>query len=269
MSTCGGKRLKGALAEGSAEQPLVTVVTAVYNGKGDVARCLESVLSQDYPSIEHIVLDGGSIDGTVEVLRQWDDRIALWRSEPDKGVYDAWNKALVEARGEWICFLGVDDEFLPNAVSAYMALAARSPEAEYISSRVKWVHPSGYEKIFGEPWAWKRFSKSMSTAHVGSMHHRSLFDRLGKYDISYRFVADYEFLLRAKNDLNAEFLPVVTVTMKAGGVSDSRAALKERARALVASGARSKIFSEVGLFVANAKFTLRPLKYVFRRLTSR
>ena len=268
-SPCGGKRLKGALGEGSTEQPLVTVVTAVYNGQPYVAGCLESVISQDYPNIEHIVLDGGSRDGTVDVLRQYDDRIALWRSEPDKGIYDAWNKALVEAHGEWICFLGVDDEFLPNAVSAYMALAARNPQAEYLSSRVKWVHPSGYERVIGEPWTWKAFSRSMGTAHVGSMHRRSLFDRLGRYDTSYRIVADYEFLLRAQNQLDSAFMPTVTVKMRAGGGSDSRNALKEHARAIVATGGRSKMFAACDLYLANAKFALRPLRYVLPNLIRR
>ena len=130
----GGMRMKGVLPQNSADRPLVTVVTAVFNGQPNLAGCLESILRQDYPNIEHIVVDGGSSDGTVDVLRQYDDRIAYWQSEPDKGVYDAWNKALAEAHGEWICFLGVDDELLPRAVSAYMALAANNPQAEYLGA---------------------------------------------------------------------------------------------------------------------------------------
>lgn len=261
----GGKRVKGIVAEGSTAQSLVTVVTAVYNGRPYMAGCLESVLCQDYPNIEHIVLDGASDDGTLDVLRQYEDRIALWRSEPDKGVYDAWNKALDEARGEWICFLGVDDEFLPGAISAYMALAARNPEAEYLSSRVKWVHPSGFEQIIGSRWKWRKFSKFMCTAHVGSMHHRSLFDRLGRYNTSYRMVGDYELLLRARDQLNAAFMPVTTAMMRAGGVSGARGALKEQARAKVESGGRHRVLAAMELHWANAKFSLRPLRYALKR----
>src|ERR1700748_1400497 len=128
-STFGGKRLKKNVAENRIDQPLVTVITAVFNGQPHIAGCLESVLEQDYPNIEHIVMDGCSIDGTVDVLRRYDDQIAYWKSERDSGVYDAWNKGLAEARGEWICFLGSDDEFLPGAVSTYMALAAKHPKA--------------------------------------------------------------------------------------------------------------------------------------------
>ena len=259
-SLSGGKRLKGIVTANNVEQPLVTVVTAIYNGQPHVAGCLESVFRQDYPNIEHIVLDGGSSDGTVDVLREYDDRIALWRSEPDHGVYDAWNKALAEARGEWICFLGVDDEFLPGAISAYMALAAANPDAEYLSSNVRWVHPSGYVKVLGRPWAWGAFSQWMCTAHVGSMHRRSLYDRIGTYDTSYRIVADYELLLRARDQLRTAYMPVTTVTMRAGGTSDRRRAFFEQARAQVSTGGRNKLLTVLELVGRNAKYTLRPLR---------
>jgi glycosyltransferase involved in cell wall biosynthesis len=265
----GGMRMKGYLPENGADRPLVTVVTAVFNGQAYLAGCLESVLRQDYPNIEHIVLDGGSSDGTVDVLRQYDDRIAYWKSEPDKGVYDAWNKALVEARGEWICFLGVDDELLPGALSAYMALAANNPQAEYLSSQVSWAHPSGYERTSGKPWAWPEFSRWMCVAHVGSMHRRTLYDRLGAYDTSYPSAADYELLLRARGQLNAAYMPITTVMMRAGGVSDDSSALVEAKRAKIAAGGRNKALAELDFRIARAKFVLRPLRRTLGRIAAR
>jgi len=264
---CGGERTRGVFKEGSASQPLVTVVTAVYNGCRYIRGCLESVLRQDYPNIEHIVLDGGSGDGTVEVLKQFDDRIALWKSERDGGVYAAWNKALLEARGDWICFLGVDDEFLPGAIGAYMNLAAKNPRSEYLSSRVKWVYPSGHQRIIGRPWSWRDFSKYMCTAHVGSMHRRSLFDRLGKFDASYRIAGDYEFLLRAGRQLDAGYMPVITVMMRTGGLSDSNKAIEEAARAKVTTGGRNQALTAIELQVEKVKYKLRPLRHVLKRKT--
>jgi glycosyltransferase involved in cell wall biosynthesis len=240
------------------DRPLVTVITAVYNGQAYVRGCLDSVGRQEYPNIEHIVVDGRSSDGTVDVLQQYNDRIALWKSEPDRGIYDAWNKALVEARGEWICFLGVDDEFLPGAVSAYMALASKNPQAEYLSSKLKVVHPSGYVRILGSPWTWKKFSKGMCTPHVGSMHRRSLFKRLGTYNTSYRIVADYELLLRARGQLKAAYMPVITAMMRAGGVSFSRRMLAEQAHAKTATGGRSRLLTNLELYVEYAKSVARP-----------
>ncbi len=259
--------MQGFFAEESAISPLVTVVTAVFNGEAYLSGCLESVLRQDYPNIEHIVMDGGSQDGTVDILRQYDDRIALWRSEPDKGIYDAWNKALAEARGEWICFLGCDDELLPGAVSAYMTLAAKNPEAEYLSSQVRWVHPSGYvNTAHGHPWSWKRFSKAMCVAHPGSMHRRSLFERLGVYDTSYRTAADYEFLLRARSELKAAFMPVVTAMMRAGGASDSSYALLEAYRARTLTGHRNLLLAKAELWELRARFKLGPLRRTLGKL---
>ncbi len=226
-------------------------------------------MRQDYPNIEHIVIDGGSSDGTIDVLRQYEDRIAFWRSEPDKGVYDAWNKSLTEARGAWICFLGVDDEFLPGAISAYMRLATNNPDAEYLCSRVLWVHPSGYTRTIGKPWTWEGFCKRMCTAHVGSMHRRSLYARLGRYDTSYRSAADYEFLLRARHELKAAYMPVTTVVMRAGGVSDDSTAFAEATRAKIATGGRNKLLAAIELHIANAKFVLRPLRRTLGRMLVR
>ena len=244
-------------------------MTAVFNGQPYLAGCLESVLRQDYPNIEHIVLDGGSSDGTVDVLRQYDDRIAYWKSEPDKGVYDAWNKALTVAHGEWICFLGVDDELLPGAVSAYMALAANNPQAEYMSSQVRWVHPSGYQRTNGKPWAWPEFSRWMCVTHVGSMHRRSLFERLGAYDTSYRSIGDYELLLRARGQLNAAYMRTTTVMVRGGGISDDSAALVETKRAKITTGGRNKVLAEMELLIAKTKFALRPLRRALGRIAAR
>jgi len=265
----GGMRMNGVQPESSADRPLVTVVTAVFNGRPYLAGCLESVLRQDYPNIEHVILDGGSDDGTVDVLRQYDDRIAFWKSEPDKGVYDAWNKALTETCGEWICFLGVDDEFLPGAISSYIALATRNPQAEYLSSQVKWIHSSGYMRMMGKPWTWGRFRKWMCTAHVGSMHRRSLYDRLGAYDTSYRSAADYEFLLRARDELKAAYMPIPTVIMRAGGVSDTAVSLEETKRAKISTGGRNKLLAEFEFYVTRAKFVLRPLRRAVDKLLAR
>lgn len=262
-SNAGGYRLTGASREIRPDLPLVSVVTAVFNGKNLLAGCIESILQQDYPNVEHIIIDGGSTDGTVDVLHDYNNRIAYWHSERDKGVYDAWNKALQIARGEWICFLGVDDEFLPGAISAYMELAAQHRDAEYLSSRIKWVHPSGYEQVRGKPWNWRDFLRWMCVAHPGSMHHRELFGRLGGYDLSFGSAADYELLLRARDLLKTAYLPEVTVLMRGGGVSDDFDAFSDATRAKIASGGRNPSLAWVELQIARAKALIRPLRYRF------
>lgn len=261
LSNCGGNRFRVSVSEGTAGRPLVTVITSVFNGQPDLAGCLESVLRQDYPNVEHIVWDGASTDGTVDILRRYDDRIAFWRSEPDEGIYDAWNKALLEARGEWICFLGADDELLPNAVSSYMTFASQNRDAEYIASKGKVVYPSGYEEIYGRPWTWKKFSRRMYALHVGSMHKRSLFQRYGQFDASYRFTGDYEFLLRPRAELRFAFMPTVTVLVRGGGISDCTQALYESNKAKLETGGLARPLVLMDLSLALLKYKVRPLAH--------
>jgi glycosyltransferase involved in cell wall biosynthesis len=254
-------RNKGALKQSKPtdidEFPAVSIITAVFNGQDNIASCIQSVLKQEYPNIEHIIVDGGSTDGTVEVLRHYNGQVAAWISEPDTGVYDAWNKGLKLASGDWIAFLGADDIYLPGAVNEYMKLARTVPDAEFLSSRIEWIHPTGYRRIMGEPWAWPRFRRFMCTAHPGSMHARSLFERYGDYNITYRIAADYEFLLRAGSRLCTGFSPTITVKMQAGGVSDSSAALREARRAKIETGNRSSRLGEIEYRIAFAKLFLR------------
>ena len=237
-----------------ADLPLVTVITATYNAAATLLECIESVRSQEYPHIEHVLIDGASTDGTVDILRENQNIVREWVSEPDKGIYDAWNKGLRRARGEWIAFLGADDVYLPGAIQAYMQLATKHPEAEYLSGQVRWLGPGGRTRIIGEPWQWPRFQRYMCTAHVGSMHRRRLFDTYGEYDTSYRIVGDYELLLRARGELSAAFLPQVTVAMRGGGASDSASALVEAARAKSKTGGRSPLLVGLDRMEAMAKF---------------
>lgn len=264
----GKKQLAETFAVCQTNGPLVTVVTAVFNGERHLTKCIESVLAQDHPNVEHIIIDGGSEDATVEILRKYTAQIAYWRSEPDRGIYDAWNKALSVARGEWICFVGSDDELLPNSISSYMGLAKGHPEAQFLSSRIRIVYPQGFEKIAGEPWTWPRFASFMCATHVGSMHRRSLFERMGNFDLSYRSAADYEFLLRAGDQLKAAFTPEVTAVMRAGGASATRQALREKARAKVESGGRGRAAATIELAIDEAQYLIRPVLYQLRAIVA-
>ena len=235
------------------------MITAVFNAQDSVATCIESVLQQDYPNIEYIVVDAVSTDGTIEVIRRYDDRIDIWISEPDKGIFDAWNKGLDLAKGEWIAFLGADDAFVPGAIRRYIELAAQLPSAEFLSSKAQLIHPTGYSPIFGDPWMWPACARLMTTIHVGTLHKRSLFERYGKFDTLYRIAGDYEFLLRAGGQLKAGFLPELTVMMRSGGASDSTAGLYEARNAKIRTGARSATLATLDLMILIPRFYVRRL----------
>jgi glycosyltransferase involved in cell wall biosynthesis len=235
------------------------VITAVFNARDCVADCIDSVSQQDYPNLEYIVIDGASDDGTIDVIRRYDDVIDIWVSEPDDGIFDAWNKGLSLAEGEWIAFLSADDAYVRGAIRRYMEVAKQHPTAEFLSSQAKLVHPTGYSPIFGGPWSWPACARLMTTIHVGTMHKRGLFERYGRFDARYRIAGDYEFLLRAGGELKAAFLPEVTVMQRAGGASDSTAALYEARRAKIQTGARSAMLATLDLILLIPRFYIRRL----------
>lgn len=209
----------------TTEMPRVTLIIAVYNAESTVARCLDSVAAQTCQSRELIVIDGGSTDGTVDILRHNADRLSFWISEPDTGVYDAWNKGLARARGEWIGFLGADDYlWTPDALERLVKAGEQEfPDVRIVYGRVGFVSAHGeLLETFGRPWEEIRgeFRSRMALPHPAVLCHRSLFSEHGMFDESFRISGDYEWLLRELKERNAKFVdgPFV-VGMQTGGLS--------------------------------------------------
>jgi hypothetical protein len=209
------------VSRGDAE-PLISVVVATFNAVKTLGGCLDSVVQQTYPHKELIIIDGGSKDGTVELLEAYNQKIRYWISEPDRGIYHAWNKALLRARGEWICFLGADDHFWDEHVLTRMAeeLVKLPPPTRVAYGQIMLLNGAG-EGLYaiGEPWERlkQRFLKSMCIPHPGMMHRRSLFAQHGGFDESFRIAGDYELLLRELKTADATFIPnLVTVGMRQG-----------------------------------------------------
>ncbi len=216
------------------QSPLISIIIAVFNGGKSLSRAIESVTNQTYSNIELIIIDGGSTDNTVEVIKKCNDKIAYWVSEKDEGIYDAWNKGIENSKGLWIGFIGADDSYYPEAIENYVNLIQElnNPHILYISSKVTLINSKGdIIKTLGNPWEWNKFKKNMNVAHVGSLHSRKLFQIYGNYDTSYKIVGDYEMLLRAGKNLQSAYLPIVTVRMSDGGISASIKAIKEGMRA--------------------------------------
>jgi glycosyltransferase involved in cell wall biosynthesis len=234
----------------------VSIITAVYNAARTLEACLLSVRDQSYHDVEHIIIDGGSTDGSVEILERHSSLLAYWVTEPDSGVYDAWNKGLSVATGEWIAFLGADDVLLQDAMTQYLTICGRT-DAQYVSSLVRWIRPGLPDKIIGRPWSWPAFQRKMTTAHVGSMHRFDLFEKYGEYDKGYKIAGDYELLLRAGKNLNSMFVEEVTAAMLGGGKSDCFAALREIQRAKIYTGRRNRVWAFWELCVECLKLSVR------------
>ena len=204
--------------------PSIGVVIAVMNGARTLDACLRSVLGQDYPNVETIVIDGGSTDGTIAIVEQHASRLAHWESGPDRGVYDAWNKALDHVMAEWILFLGSDDRLHGTGALAGIApslgQAGGSPRVVY--GLLDLIDRSGAViATLGEPWEGARQALRNGTMlpHPATFHHRSLFELHGRFDDRYKIAGDYEFLLRELLDHDALFVPHTVTDMAAGGMS--------------------------------------------------
>ena len=244
------------------DSPLITIITVVFNGVDTLEQSILSVISQSQGNIEYIVIDGGSTDGTIDVLCKYDYAIDYWVSEPDNGIYDAWNKGVSLAMGEWISFLGADDCYIDGALSAYVDVidSYRGSPLDYISSRVNLVTGCKVLRTIGQCWNWRDFQRYMNVAHVGSLHSRALFDRYGLYDTTYKICGDYEFLLRSRSNLRAAYMETVTVNMKVGGVSDGNfLVFDESARAKVTTGNRSFLMSYFEKISAIFRWKIRSL----------
>jgi glycosyltransferase involved in cell wall biosynthesis len=222
--------------------PFISIIVAVFNGKTTLQQCLDSVAQQSYPNKELIVIDGGSEDGTVDLLNANGDKIAYCISEPDSGIYNAWNKGLAQAKGEWICFLGADDFFWDTQVLERMAeqLAKIPPAIRVVYCQVMKLSVEGKALYTeGGPWpeAKERFRQQyMSIPHPAVMHRKSLFEQHGKFDESFRIAGDYELLLRELKTGDAIFIPDIILTgVRAGGISmlteNTMKALRELGRA--------------------------------------
>lgn len=209
----------------SNSTPLISVVVAVYNGAATLQRCLDSITHQTYARVELIVIDGGSTDGTVDLIRANAQQMAYWISEPDRGIYNAWNKALVKATGDWICFLGADDYLLDARVLARMAkhLTMLPSDIRVAYGQIMLLNSQDAELYaVGETWAnvRSRFRQLMCVPHPAVMHRRSLFLEHGNFDETFRIAGDYEFLLRELKTKDAFFIHGIVMTgMRHGGVS--------------------------------------------------
>ena len=216
-----------------------TVIVATYNSVALLERTILSVLSQSYPARELIVQDGASTDGTLDILKKYDKHIN-WQSEPDAGLYDAWNKALDRASGDWGIFLGSDDFLINNDVLvkchrhikrlpkeilfAYGALAmGRNAVADEVDNRPLWE-------------VYKRFCGTMGLPFSGTFVRLALAQKY-KFDPSFKVAGDFDFAARFLTHCNVARLPLIVSYVERGGISNNRkhdcVRLDERNRVLV------------------------------------
>ncbi|SOC30125.1 glycosyltransferase family 2 protein [Thalassospira xiamenensis] len=210
--------------------PLISIITSTYNAEKHLPDLIGSLRSQERTGIEWIIVDGGSQDNTVALVEDACDVVHKLISEPDRGIYDAWNKGIMAAKGTWIAFIGADDYYLPDSLDICCKEASSvSDDVNMIVGTIHWIDEPDNRivRTVSTPWDWQKMQQRMTIGHPGSLHHRTLFERFGMFDASLRSAADYDFLLRAGPHIRASFIPIPLARVRIGGASQSPLALRE------------------------------------------
>lgn len=197
----GGRRLKGLEKRSLDGKPLVSIITAVYNGEKYLEETILSVIDQSYDNIEYIIMDGGSTDGTLDIIKKYDQVVDYWLSEPDNGEYDALNKGIEVSSGSIITSLNSDDSY-------YSKDTIEQVVNEFLNNKkLYWVH-GNFDVVDDDTnitypykvprynWKLLLYADFCYVLEATSFFKKELFSKIGKYDYSYKYTADYDFFLR-------------------------------------------------------------------------
>ena len=200
----------------------LTIITVCYNSGKYLERCFKSIFNQTYPNIEYIVIDGGSTDGTVDLINKYQDKITYWISEPDKGIYDAMNKGLLKANGEIVHFLNADDYFFDNdVIRDVIKVFEKNPKVELVYGYVtKIIEELNIKFKLKSSINKKNLIKHNILPQQAFFYKKDVFKKLGNFDTSYKGSGDYEYLCRMyTNGVEMKEIDRSIVYFRKGGVS--------------------------------------------------
>ncbi|OAD46832.1 glycosyltransferase family 2 protein [Polaribacter atrinae] len=248
---------------------MLSIITVTFNSEKTVRKTIESVLNQSISHFEYILIDGDSKDATIEIIKSYEAVFKkrniqyTWISEKDSGIYNAFNKGVKLAKGNWVSFLGSDDCYTEDALEAYLkVILAANDNVDLVYSNVDVIdnEENIINKINGS-WSWSKFKRYMNIAHVGAFHNKNYFSKYGFFNESYRIAGDYEMLLRAKDNLKSIKIEKVTAKMADGGVSNNHISLafKETFKA------KNKT-AGIGVILCFLDYNIALFKYYFKKI---
>ncbi|MFA5743035.1 MAG: glycosyltransferase family 2 protein [Candidatus Paceibacterota bacterium] len=206
--------------------PIISIITVTFNGGKTIESAIKSVLGQSYKNIEYIIVDGGSTDGTLEIVEKYKDRIAKFVSERDKGIYDGMNKGLNLATGDIIGILNSDDLYASDEVIKSVVEKMEEQDADVCWGDLVYVDDKDIDKVLRY---WRssnckkgKFERGWMPPHPAFFVRKRVYEKYGKFDLDFRIAADYELMLRflRKNNVKACYFPKILVKMRIGGESN-------------------------------------------------
>lgn len=213
----------------------VSIITVTFNSEKYLADCIRSVRAQYYQNIEHIIIDGKSTDGTIGIIKQYENSISHWVSETDRGMYDAINKGIALATGDVVGILNSDDVLDNDQVILNIVHAMEMNQTDAVYGDLEYVSQQDNRQVLrtwkGLPYNRNRFHIGWMPAHPTFYIRRKLIDQYGGYESHYFSAADYEFMARYlfRHRVSAVYIPKMIVRMRVGGASNIN--LKQRLRA--------------------------------------
>lgn len=214
----------------SIHRPLVSIITPTLNSERFVRDNIKSVLSQTYPNIEHIIIDGGSTDNTIAIVREMDPK-AIIISEPDEGISDAFNKGIRLAKGDVIAILNSDDYYEHNMVVERVAQVLESGRGiKLLYGKVRGIDPvtGSTVVVYGESFSMGKIKKRLIIPHPAVFACREVYEKVGLFSLGYKISMDYDYLLRAAHFYNPLFLDEELTVLRLGGASTKHIYLAHR-----------------------------------------
>lgn len=212
-------------------KPYITIITSTYNAAKTLRRCLDSVETQSYQNIEHIIIDGNSSDGTQDIITEYaakeNTRISYWISESDSGIYNAWNKALPHINGEWVLFLGADDYYCENIFDKIISTLQKLPQNITIAYGKVSMFDADTNTVIrtlGKNWDYHKkgfFNGLLMLPHQGVFHRRTVFEKYGGFNDTYNIAADYSFLYPILESEEPVFIDEIIAMYSNEGISSN------------------------------------------------
>ena len=217
------------------KNPKISIITVAFNSVKTIQDTIESILLQDYKNIEYIIIDAGSSDGTVEIIKSFGDKITYFISESDHGIYDGMNKGIKAASGDLIGILNSDDFYPNNFILSNVAKTFVNNQCDAVYGDLVYVRDYDKNKIVrywqAGDYSALKIKNGWMLPHPTFFVKKSIYDRFGLYNTELKSAADYEMILKLlyKQNISVKYIPMILVNMRMGGASN--ASLMNRIRA--------------------------------------